>query len=53
MTDAAEILQMNIQRFEHLLKRPQDEPKRRQIAKLLAEARVELLRVGKESAPGH
>jgi hypothetical protein len=42
MTESPEILLMNIRHYEALLRMVQDEDKRRQIEKLLAETRAEL-----------
>jgi hypothetical protein len=42
MTDEIEILQMNIKHFEGLLRLTQDEDKRLQVEKLLAETKAEL-----------
>ena len=42
MTENEEILRMNIRHYEGLLRSVQDEDKRHQIEKLLAEAQAEL-----------
>ncbi len=42
MTEDADILRMNIQRYEGLLKLNLEKPKREQIAKMLAEAQADL-----------
>jgi len=42
MTESTEILRMNIQHYEGLLRFAQDGTKRQQIVKLLAETRAEL-----------
>lgn len=42
MNENIEILRMNIQHYEGLLRFTREEAKRRQIEKLLAETRVEL-----------
>ena len=51
MTDQIEILQMNIKHFEGLLRLTQDEDKRLQVEKLLAEAKAELRSTLKPSPP--
>ncbi len=49
MAEDADILRMNIQRYEGLLKLNPEKPKREQIAKMLAEAQADL----REKPVGH